>query len=183
MGFFDHLQKKGSFAIQPQKPQIRKVEAKPVPTASSATSKSANSRHPPQNSKIRPADAKAKSKPKDSARPQPRPSQRLETPPNRNNRKRPSPDLRLTSDDEGGTEEIPDYRKRAKVSASAEPDSGRQVRSTKAFSEEDGKAFSMVHAADITSEKKAGKFSSAFDDSVDPVEIELQYPSASQKER
>ncbi|KAK2766983.1 Nucleosomal histone H3-Lys79 methylase [Arachnomyces sp. PD_36] len=183
MGFFDQFQKKGSVAIQPQRPQIRKVEAKPPPSASS-TPKNANSRRPPQTPQARPSNAKSSSKSRDSARLQPRSSsQRLGTPSNPNSRKRPSPALRLSSDDESDTDEIPDFRKRAKVSASAEPDLGRQIRSKKAFSEDGRKSFPMVHAADITSAKKAGKFSGAFDESTKPVEMELQYPSASQKER
>lgn len=184
MGFFDYLQKKGSFAITPQKAQIRKVETKPAPSPSSVPSRGANSRHPPpQNSKSKPTDAKSRSKSRDSTRLQPRSSGRLGTPLNSSSRKRPSPALRLSSSDESDTEDIPDLRKRAKVRASAEPDLDRRVRSSKAFLEDGEQKFPMVHAADITSEYKAGKFSSAFDESTNPAEIELQYPSASQKER
>lgn len=186
MGFFDQFQKKGSVAIQPKRAQIRKVEVKSTPPSASSTSNNANSRRltPSQTPKTRPAaDAKSRSKSRDSTRLQPRSSQRLGTP-NANSRKRPSPALRLSSsDDDSDADEIPDFRKRAKVSASAEPDLGRQVRSRDAFSEEGEKSLSLVHAADITSVKKAGKFSSAFDESTEPVEVELQYPSASKKER
>jgi H3 lysine-79-specific histone-lysine N-methyltransferase len=74
-------------------------------------------------------------------------------------------------------------RKRARTSASAEPDPERQIRSVKAFSDEGTRPFKMVHAVDITSGQKAGKFKPAFGVEGKPTEILLQYPSASQKER
>jgi H3 lysine-79-specific histone-lysine N-methyltransferase len=74
-------------------------------------------------------------------------------------------------------------RKRARTSASTEPDPDRRLRSVKAFSEEGARPFKMVHAADITSEQKAGKFKPAFGAEGKPTELLLQYPSASQKER
>lgn len=186
MGFFDHLQKKGSFAIKPQKAQIRKVEAKPAPSPSSASASSsgANSRHPPpQNSKSKHAHSISRSKSKDSARLQPHSSGRLGRSLNSSSRKRPSPALRLSSSDESDSEDIPDLRKRTKISPNAEVDLSRRVRSSKAFLEDGERTFPMVHAADITSEYKAGKFSGAFEESTDSVEVELQYPSASQRER
>lgn len=41
----------------------------------------------------------------------------------------------------------------------------------------------MVHAADIASLQKSGKFKRAFEKTDRPADILLQYPSASQKER
>lgn len=89
-----------------------------------------------------------------------------------------------SDDDASDTDTSFEVRKRARTDDSAEPDPERRVRSLKAFSEEGVKPFSMVHAADITSGKKAGNFKRAFGSDGDkPPEVLLQYPSASQKER
>jgi H3 lysine-79-specific histone-lysine N-methyltransferase len=53
----------------------------------------------------------------------------------------------------------------------------------KAFSEEGSRPFKMMHASDITSVQKAGKFKPAFGAEGKPKQILLQYPSASQPER
>lgn len=99
-------------------------------------------------------------------------------------RKRPSPAQRLSSDDDDSdTDTSFEVRKRARVSASAEPDPDRRVRDTEMFSEKGKESFRMVHAADIASLEKPGKFKRAFDKTDKPVDVWLQYPGASQKER
>lgn len=101
-------------------------------------------------------------------------------------RKRQTPEQRLSSDDDDGTDDTDasfEVRKRARTGDSAEPDPDRHVRSLKAFSEEDAQGFEMVHAADITSVQKAGQFTPAFEASENSEDVLLQYPSASQKER
>lgn len=183
MGFFDHLQKGGAFSLQPQKTQIRKVVQKaPAAPARSATQTS-DSRSPRvQSSSERSRKTHALKARSVSSDADARPSKRL-TPPNRI-RKRPTPETRLSSDDDASDSDTSfEVRKRARTSASAEPDPDRRIRSVKAFSDEGTRPFKMVHAVDITSRQKAGKFKPAFGVEGKPTEILLQYPSASQKER
>lgn len=101
------------------------------------------------------------------------------------NRKRATPEQRLSSDDDDAsvTDTSFELRKRARTEDSAEPDLARRIRSLKAFSEENVKPLPLVHAADITTKQKAGNFTPAFGRVDRPAEILLQYPSASLKER
>ncbi|RJE22702.1 hypothetical protein PHISCL_04963 [Aspergillus sclerotialis] len=182
MGFFDHLQKGGgSFTLQPKKPQIRKVaQSRSTPSSASNTPERAPSRSYPSSEKRKNGRAwESRSASRDHER---------RTPSNRvtPSRKRQTPEQRLSSDDEDGTSDTDtsfDMRKRARTGDSAEPDPDRRIRSVKAFSEEDATEFPMVHAADITSVQKAGKFMPAFEGTENSEDVFLQYPSASQKER
>lgn len=100
----------------------------------------------------------------------------------------------MTSDDDDDdaadtneTDSSFEMRKRARTGESAEPDPERRVRSLDAFLEgEDENAtvipFPLVHAADVTSVQKPGKFQSAFGEE-GSGDVLLQYPSAAQKER
>jgi len=183
MGFFDHLQKGGAFSLQPQKTQIRKVVHKVPAAAAQSTTQAPGSRSPriqPSSERSRKSQAlKARSVSSDADA---RPSKRLTTP-NRI-RKRQTPETRLSSDDDASDSDTSfEVRKRARTSASTEPDPERRIRSVKAFSEEGTRPFKMVHALDITSGQKAGRFRPAFGAEDKPTEILLQYPSASQKER
>ena len=182
MGFFDHLQKGGAFSLQPQKPQIRKVvQTRPAPAKS--TSSTSGARSPRTQSSLeqrRKAAAQSRSVLSD---PDARPSKRLGTPNNRL-RKRPTPEQRLSSDDDLSDSDTSfEVHKRARTSVSTEPDPERRLRSTKAFSEEGSRPFKMVHAVDITSGSKAGKFKPAFGADSKSAVIHLQYPSVSQRER
>ncbi|KAI9928259.1 Nucleosomal histone H3-Lys79 methylase [Aspergillus wentii] len=182
MGFFDHLQKGGSFSLQAQRPQIRKVvQARPV--APSRSSSQATDKAPSRVSSVNGRKTREPESRSVSRDPDQRPSrQRLNTP--SRNRKRQTPELRLSSDDDASDSDTSfEVRKRARTGDSADPDPERRVRSLKAFSEEGSKPFSMVHAADIVSLQKAGRFKRAFGETDKSTEILLQYPSASQKER
>lgn len=185
MGFFDHLQKggAGAFSLQPKKAQIRKVvQTRPAGPVRSATQTSETRSPRVQSSTERNQKAqlaKSRSVSSDlearSAKSVNRPS-RI--------RKRPTPEQRLSSDDDASDSDASfDVHKRARMSASAEPDPERRLRSIKAFSEEGSRPFKMMHAADITSVQKAGKFKPAFGADGKPKQILLQYPSASSKER
>ncbi|KAJ5568510.1 hypothetical protein N7450_010996 [Penicillium hetheringtonii] len=179
MGFFDHLQKGGAFSLQPQKNQVRKVvQTRPAPSKSAPNTPASRSpRVQPSSERARKTHA-ARSV---SSDPDARPSKRLNTP--TRVRKRPTPEQRLSSDDDASDSDVSfEVRKRARTSASAEPDTERRVRSVKAFSEEGTRPFKMVHASDITSSQKAGAFKPAFG-AGKAKEILLQYPSASQKEK
>ncbi|GIJ99883.1 nucleosomal histone H3-Lys79 methylase [Aspergillus viridinutans] len=183
MGFFDHLQKGGAFSLQAQKPQIRKVvQTRPAPPSRSSSHtpvRSSSQTSPPEKTK-RPRDSTSRSVSRD---PDHRPSKRLSTP--LRNRKRPTPEQRLSSDDDDASDTDTSFelRKRARTEDSAEPDLARRIRSLKAFSEENVKPLPLVHAAHITSKQKAGNFKRAFGGADRPTEILLQYPSASLKER
>ncbi|OJD14630.1 histone-lysine N-methyltransferase, H3 lysine-79 specific [Blastomyces percursus] len=209
MGFFDHLQKKGSIVIQPKRPQIRKVEAATKPAkhapsrAASVASDFSGPRPTPQSHahSCRGRDRlfassrhSSNSVRASSIASDPTPSRHHEATPRLKaksvTRKRPSPVQRLSSSsDESDTEaSFFEVRKRAKVSASAGPDIQRRVRSTAAFPEDAGEqTVPIVHAADISVDKPA-EFIRAFDDGGDagatePVTVRLQYPGASQGEK
>jgi H3 lysine-79-specific histone-lysine N-methyltransferase len=184
MGFFDHLQKGGgAFSLQPKKPQIRKV----------VQTRPANpSRPPPQNAEKAPSRASSSVNGKRTRESASRSASRdpgLRTPKQRlgsssRTRKRQTPEQRLSSDDDASdTDTSFEVRKRARTGDSAEPDLDRHLRSIKAFAEEGVKPLSMVHAKNVTSVQKAGKFTRAFGAGDKVTEILLQYPSASQKER
>lgn len=180
MGFFDHLQKGGSFSLQAQKPQIRKVvQTRPAPPSKPALQ---GSRIPSQANGSKTRDSESRSTSRNNNAEQRASKSRQATP--LRNRKRQTPELRLSSDDDASdTDTSFEVRKRARTDESAEGDPERRVRSLKAFSEDGAKPFPMVHAADITSGRKAGNFKSAFGGGDKPTEVLLQYPSASQKER
>ncbi|EEQ90096.2 Nucleosomal histone H3-Lys79 methylase [Blastomyces dermatitidis] len=210
MGFFDHLQKKGSIVIQPKRPQIRKVEAVTTPAkhapsrAASVTSDFSASRPTPHShahprrdrDRLLTSSRRSSSSIRASSiASDPTPSRHHE--PTRRlkaksvPRKRPSPVQRLSSSsDESDTDAaFFEVRKRAKVSASAGPDKERRVRSTAAFVENAGEqTVTIVNAADITSVDKPAEFIRAFEDGGDagaaePVTVRLQYPGASQGEK
>lgn len=207
MGFFDHLQKKGTGAIQAQKPQIRKVEHKQslVKSATQQPHLSRSVSSPALNgSAISSARSGSVSTFANGRSSQHRTARRNDvgggggglkpTPRSKSVvRKRPSAVPRLcSSSDESDTDTSSfDLRlnKRVKVSASAEPDLKRRVRLEEAFSapgadgdDEDG-TVDMVHAANITEVKKASEFTSAFNEDKEPEVVSLQYPSVSQKEK
>ncbi|KAJ5356202.1 Histone methylation DOT1 [Penicillium concentricum] len=185
MGFFDHLQKggAGAFSLQPKKAQIRKVvQTRPAAPTRSVTQPSETRSPRVQSSTERNRKAQALKSRSVSSDLDARSAKRLGTP--SRIRKRPTPEQRLSSDDDASDSEASfEVHKRARTSASAEPDPNRRLRSVKAFSEEGSRPFKMIHAADITSGKKAGKFKPAFGAEGKPKEILLQYPSASQQER
>lgn len=84
------------------------------------------------------------------------------------------------SEDDGTVEELEETSyKRQKTSRTT--DFKRQLRSKQAFSEADGGVFEMTHAADISSVSKKSKLAVAVPAEI--VTVELQYPSASQRER
>ncbi|KAB8241513.1 S-adenosyl-L-methionine-dependent methyltransferase [Aspergillus flavus] len=182
MGFFDHLQKGGGFSLQPKKPQIRKVvQARPAPPSR------ASSLTPGTSSRASPSDKPKKTQGSGSRSVSKDPDltsskRRLNAP--SQNRKRQTPEQRLSSDDDSSdTDTSFEVRKRARTGDSAEPDFERRLRSLKAFSEGGVKSLPIVHAADITSVQKVGCFKPAFGGTGRPTEIFLQYPSASPKER
>ncbi|BCS19239.1 histone methyltransferase DOT1 [Aspergillus puulaauensis] len=183
MGFFDHLQR-GGFSLQPKKPQIRQVvQSRPAPPSrpSPQVANKPSSRNLSAEPRKKTRDSASRSASGDRDLP---PSKRRLTP--LRNRKRPTPEQRLSSDDDdegSDTDTSLEVRKRARTGDSAEPDYGRRLRSVKAFSGDDAKSLPIVHAAEITSVQKPGKFKPAFGNADQTSEILLQYPSATPKER
>ncbi|EEH40405.2 histone-lysine N-methyltransferase [Paracoccidioides lutzii Pb01] len=194
MGFFDHLQQRGSIAIQPKQTQIRKVEtttkSSPLRTSSAAsdrpTSKSTSQpnprRHPdralPASIKLPPNSVRATSVASD-----PTPSRRQDSTSRLSTksrgRKRPLPIQKLlTSSDESDDDDVSSFeiRKRAKFSISAEPDLQRRIRSTVAFSEDGKKEMIEFRAFD------GDTVTEAVASAAGPVTIRLQYPGTSQGE-
>ncbi|KAL9101155.1 MAG: hypothetical protein Q9163_003557 [Psora crenata] len=185
MGFFDRLQKPGHTALKqekhttrterrkdatgPKKPAfIHPIHAKPhkAPVRSSAPKKSAvdnNSRD--RNSPKMNSPAKERG---------------------RNSRKRASSTPQRQewgSDDDLSDNDLYDPRKRARRNSTLEVDPNRCIGSRKAFSDEDGGKFDMVHAADIATLSNPKNYKPAFPNDPECAEVFLQYPSASQKEK
>ncbi|KAH8705083.1 S-adenosyl-L-methionine-dependent methyltransferase [Talaromyces proteolyticus] len=187
MGFFDHLQKGGAFSLQAKKPQIRKVvsQTKPTPQSRSSSAPTTDTDSSPlarpaysTNRAAREVNSRQPSTQKNALLPKQRAKPR--------NLKRPSPILRLSSDDDDSdTDASFEVRKRTKLSANEEPDLDRDIRASEAYSKEGPKALAMVHAADITSQKPAGKYTPVFgkEKSETAIEIKLQYPTALKGER
>ncbi|PGH19449.1 histone-lysine N-methyltransferase, H3 lysine-79 specific [Polytolypa hystricis UAMH7299] len=196
MGFFDHLQKKGSVTIQPQRTQIRKVESKPaakpparVPSVSSTKNTNSNINGVADSqSRVRPVKRSRESSRTLPASRDQTPS-RSSTPLSRRSksvvRKRPSPIQRLSSsDDDSDSDASLSAHKRVKASVSAEPDLERRIRSSEAFSEDGETEFAMVHAVDITLGSKHEEFKSVFvEETEKPATIGIRYPGAPQPEQ
>lgn len=87
-------------------------------------------------------------------------------------------------DDDGDVsdEDLSASTKRVRKDGGIEKDLNRQIRSKKAFSEEDGGSFTMIHASTIASLDHT-KYKRVFPDHPAVLRIGLQYPSASQREQ
>ena len=112
------------------------------------------------------------------------------------NLKRSSPAVstpRFSDSDDNEEEEEEDLRttKRPKLDRNASLDTKRRIRDVKSFSEDDQGTFTMVHAKNIanlgTDEKPDPKYNTFFtalqENEDEAPTVELQYPSASQRER
>lgn len=174
MGFFDSIQKPGFKAAQAKNSHIIqdviKTDFDPRRSPNPFTQRLQN----------RPLPKKLPTKPSSTkATPSPRP--RAQHP-----RKRPATAqqrLESDTDDDVSDQDLGGSRKRARRTSDVEPDLQRQIRSRKAFSDEVCGEFDMVHAAYIASLSKPAKYKAAFPDHLEIVEVQLQYPSASQREK
>ena len=174
MGFFDNIQKPGFKANKNTKSHIRqetvRIASNPRRTPNSPSVQISKSRGLLNNSAIK-ENTVAKQSPKSRVQ---------------SSRKRPvaTPQpLRSDSDDDVSDQYKENATKRARRSSEVEPDVNRQIRSSKAFSNEGGGRFSMVHASEIASISKPSKYKAAFPDHPLANNILLQYPSAAQRER
>ncbi len=173
MGFFDSIQKPGFTAAKGKnvhiKQEIVKTALNPQKTFVPFPQHS-NKRSLPDKKATKLSSQTAKPSPKSRAQ---------------NPRKRPASTpqrLESDSDDDVSDQDLGDARKRARLIGDVEPDLKRQIRSRKAF-EEDGGVFPMVHAVVVASLSKATKYKAAFPNDPQAIEIQLQYPSASQREK
>jgi [histone H3]-lysine79 N-trimethyltransferase len=97
---------------------------------------------------------------------------------------------RFDSDNSDEDAEV-ESRKRRKVDVEAYADTSRRIRDSRSFSEDEQGSLSMIHAADIANlgaddnpnPNYATFFTALKGDEDEAPTIELQYPSASQKER
>ena len=174
MGFFDSIQKPGFTAAKGKnvhiKQEIVKTALNPQRTFVPFPQHS-NKRSLPDKKAAKLSSQTAKPSPISRAQ---NSRKRLASTPQR---------LESDSDDDVSDQDLGDARKRARKMRDAEPDPNRQIRSRKAFSEEDGGVFPMIHAADVASLSKHTKYKAAFPNDPEAIEVLLQYPSASQNER
>ena len=173
MGFFDSIQKPGFKAAKGKNLQIhREITRTPTPPKTPI----------PLSQRLNNRLLSGRQSPKPDAatrKPSPRSKEQI-------SRKRavvtPQP-LESDSDDDGANHDLEGSRKRARRHSDLEPDLDRQIRSSKAFSEEEAGSFHIVHAADIASLSKPAEYLPAFPNEPRATEIHLQYPSALQRER
>lgn len=166
--------------------------SKPQPRPTSTTP--ASTRRTVANGHARPPNA-----PRNSTTPSSLPSRQSSKEPlerlkqeRRNRVKRPSPALStptFTSSDEESADEQP--RKRTRITPEEQIDKNRRIRDIKSFSQPEDDALPMVHASDIANneiiELSRDKYQAFFialaGDEEECPTIELQYPSACQREK
>lgn len=172
MSFFSLIQKKGSKPIPPAPNSIRKEVVYSIPNARSTLN--AN----PSRLKFVPPKVGA-------VRQKVNTSQVNGALRKHARRRKRSPQTRLVSDSDSEgldtAEDVP--RKRTKIVKSAGPLVRRQLRCPTTVSEDDCGIPPVVQAADIASLDKPSKYRLAFSQELEDHAIELQYPSASQRER
>lgn len=181
MGIFDHLQTKGIPAIQPKTATIRRIESKQVCENPVSLPNSSGSSRPdcsPQRSVVssRSTTSHSSSRYHDY-------TGRKKLKPRKSVRNRASLVQHLTSSDDESDSEAPfDTRKRIRIAASAEPEFRRKIRSDRSFPDNGEIHVDFLHAADVTSAAGSIENRSAFSDSSGIRTVELQYPSAMNKE-
>ncbi|KAL9640415.1 MAG: hypothetical protein Q9164_000297 [Protoblastenia rupestris] len=87
------------------------------------------------------------------------------------------------NDDDMSDQDLKTSKKRARRNSTIDSDLKRCIRSRKAFSNEDGGKFGMVHAADIATIRRPKNYKPAFPSNPESTEVFLRYPSASQMEK
>ncbi len=175
----------GPSRIKPVKAKVHTIrvpnakKAEPRPSAILLQSR-------PQNQRAKESPARASSAARSSpATPGTPKGSRLTAPRSKPSRHSPAQEQRIEwgsdsedEQDDSNTDFEGPSRKKQKLGRAV--DSKRQLRQKQAFSKEDGGVFEMIHAADIPSGKKKSKTPEST--SADTT-VELQYPSASQRER
>ena len=173
MSFFSKHVKQGQKARAPEKPSMRTetVKAAPIPTVSPFM-------HPQPPRKRTFMSKKALLK-ENTLKATPSPKS-----PAPKSRKRVGDETQIWDEDgDVSDEDLSASTKRVKRFDSIEKDINRSIRSKKAFSDEEGGNFPMIHASTIASLDKPTKYKRVFPDYPGVLEINLQYPSASQREK
>jgi [histone H3]-lysine79 N-trimethyltransferase len=179
-----NLFKSKKFNIPPATPTIRLERVpdtkKPVPLPSKVASAKSTQVRRSEASPLRTASSAARSSP-DTPPSDSHGSSRLKVKRKASRQKSPvQQHFDKDSDDDASTEaSMENPYKRQKTSKKI--DLKRQLRSKQAFSEADGGVFEMIHAADIASVSKKSKLAAALP--TENVTVELKYPSSSQRER
>ena len=183
MGFFDHLQPTGVSAIKPQSSTVRTVVVKSTkaPVVSAHLQPAGRTTSPAR--KYHRLSSEAVSERASSSKSQsPAPSSVKGLA----RRRRLTPVVQpLTSSSEDTGDEASDDlpRKRVKtVNGSAGPRLNRRLRLENASADEQ-EDFALVHAADIARSDDLHRYMPAFDGSPVDLQVLLQYPGTSQRER
>lgn len=174
MGFFDSIQKPGFKAAKGKNSHIEQQVTKaaapvrlPIPL-----NQRLNNRQLPKKPAFTQKSGSANSSPRSQGS---------------SRRKRPAiltPQVLESDSDDGISDQcLETAKKRTRRASDVAYESKRRIRSEKAFSEEQSGEFPMVHGADVASLSKPTKFSAAFPNDPQALEIHLQYPSSSQREK
>lgn len=198
MGPFDGMVGKGLKPLTAQKQKVHAQTIKAAPTTKNKIQTPQLIRKPSPslvNGKAKAVNVNAPKPPKKASPAHPRsyePKARIREE-RSSSLKRASPAVstpRFDSDNSDEDAEV-EAKKRRKVEASVYVDVSRLVRDVRSFTDEDQGVFPMIHAADVanlgTDEKPNPNYATFFtaltgDEDEVPV-INLQYPSASQRER
>ena len=172
MGFFDKHQKPGHTARKQEKPKVHTETV--TNTASPQISPFMHAKLPRVRHSVHKAPPKEKAP---RAKPSPKPA-------TARSRKRAA-DTQQHWDDDADSDvsngDLSRLSKRTRKEDVVESDVNRQIRSRKAFSDEDNENFPMIHGSAIASLDN-GKYKLAFPDHPQATEVSFQYPSASQRE-
>lgn len=170
-------------------PQIRKVyipddpKSKPAPLQSKIRENQALAQ--------RQRDASAGSSRKYSSPSTSRDTTRLQVRTKRKAPRQKSPSTQQFSDDDDdddndtngdGASSPAASEKRQRRDTIGPVDLKRKLRSRRAFNEEEGTTFNMIHAADVISDERKARFGESRGAN-DDIIVELKYPNASQRER
>ncbi|PVH89967.1 DOT1-domain-containing protein [Cadophora sp. DSE1049] len=153
----------------------------PLPSVERARQQTTQRPSPSRESSARPSPSSAAASPATPATPSSDPNESSSLrPPKRKATRQLSPnDIPImydTSDDGSDSNiDLTDHKYFKRQKTNDLEDGNRQLRSRKAFSDEDGGSFEMIHAADLCA--RSSKASS------ENVTVKLKYPSASQLER
>jgi [histone H3]-lysine79 N-trimethyltransferase len=169
-------------------PKVVRVEKAPAPVPkqplpskiASAARKQQIARSNASSARSSPAISNPRSSPATSPSEDHEPSTRHLQVPKRKPVRQTSPSERPKFDD-SDDEELEQPAQKIQKLQGRVGDLKRQLRSRKAFSEDNGGKFAMIHAAEIAATLRKPK--AIADASIEDVLVELKYPSASQRER
>jgi len=170
-------------------PKVVRVEKAPAPVPkkphpskiASTARKQQIARSNASSTRSSPAISNPRSSPATSPSEDHEPSSRHLQVPKRKPVRQTSPSERPKFDDSDDDEEPEQPAQKRQKLQGRVGDLKRQLRSRKAFSEDNGGKFAMIHAAEIAATLRKPK--AIADASVEDVIVELKYPSASQRER